>query len=164
MEVRLGGDEYKVHTPNKCPEFAGWNKTIDLEIPEGRDLTNLETLGTSDPFVVVKFMSEEYRSRVVKSNVKHPVWGFSCRIGQKNDLAKNPHEKVTIQVWDRNTISDDVIGEVSMVVGQLTSIGQPRQQILEGAKVKKKNANEISVKWTVNEAVEGVGEEDFHEN
>ena len=67
-----------------------------------------------DPYVVVTYKDEEFRTKVHKDGGKKPLWDFSfeIKVNSFNDV-------IEFDVMDENMISDSKIGSVKVMVGTL---------------------------------------------
>ena len=122
---------------NKIPEE---NYILHIEIKEMKDLeiADLES-DSSDPYYIAKFGEEQFKSRIIYSNL-NPIFydEFKFKI-------KNLDEKLIINVFDKDKLSkDDLIGTVEI---DLTS--EPFGKIIDKEYKMKKGS--IFMKWQVTE-------------
>ena len=75
-----------------------------LTIHAGVDLVNKDVFGKSDPYVVVEYGGNKYRSKVEKNNL-NPDWNFSTEIEVDSSMS----DEIYINVFDEDIGRDDAI-------------------------------------------------------
>merc|ERR1712106_518735 len=75
--------------------------TIRLNIQKARDLKNLDIVGKSDPYVVIKCGDQKSKSKKRK-NTLNPEWNFST------DISLNgPDNSIFLEIFDKDKIGKD---------------------------------------------------------
>ena len=86
---------------------------------EGRDMAPRDANGSSDPVCKVHFKGEQRHTRVVENSLS-PIWdetmAFDFEIHTQYQLDT---QLVTIEVWDSDRVTDDLIGRCEMDLGKI---------------------------------------------
>jgi len=105
---------------------------------EGRNLAAMDGGVSSDPYCQVKasFNKQAFKTKVVKKTL-NPKWDQ-----QFSFYVSAPTGNILIKVWDKDTLFDDKLGELTIPVEQLKN-GEALDQwfTLEGEPKKKKGAH-----------------------
>ena len=99
----------KEHVCNTKPDGV-----LQLNIHNGKNLANKDTFGKSDPYVVVEYGSNKYRSKTVKNNL-NPIFEF----GVSFIIDKNSSDEININLFDEDIGKDDALGFAVLNVGEL---------------------------------------------
>ena len=103
---------------------------IDVRIMEGKNLTNKDTFGKSDPYVVVSLEGRKYKTSTKKNSLS-PKWEekFSFMVTDEKT------SQLQLQLFDDDLISDDPMGHYSISLAGLVK-GQVSDNwyILHGCK------------------------------
>merc|ERR1711962_312842 len=65
-----------------------------MKVLSGKDLMKMDTFRKSDPYVVVKYKNDEFKSEVDK-NTLNPTWNKNLQLDVDRE-----HQTVTIQLFD----------------------------------------------------------------
>ncbi|CAB4039226.1 extended synaptotagmin-1-like, partial [Paramuricea clavata] len=116
---------------------------IEIQIIQGRNLVVMDMTGDSDPFVTIKYGSgkEKFKSKVI-DNTLTPVWNETCRLPLPNE-----DDKMIIDVWDKDPLSQEKMGHVTFTLAQLREKGK-NPGVKEWYKLKKVKTGEIQLAFT----------------
>ncbi|XP_028393430.1 uncharacterized protein LOC114517807 [Dendronephthya gigantea] len=118
---------------------------IEIQIIQGRNLVVMDVTGKSDPFVTIKFGSgkgkERFKSQI-KYNTLTPVWNETCRLPLPNQ-----DDKMTIDVWDKDPLSQEKMGHVTFTRAELKAF-EKNPGVKEWYKLKKVKTGEIQLAFT----------------
>merc|ERR1711962_1692628 len=78
------------------------NYILQVTVVEAADLVNKDKIGKSDPYVVVKFQDEEFRSPTVKNSLS-PKWNFISSFKVSSDETDSIH----FDVYDDDVLKAD---------------------------------------------------------
>jgi Ca2+-dependent lipid-binding protein len=87
---------------------------LNLKIVSGQLYRDTEVFGNMDPFVVIEFNGQKYRTKTLDESSKSPVWNETFEIPVYNKDAK-----ITIKCYDEDVTVDDDLGSITLDVGQL---------------------------------------------
>merc|ERR1712037_822921 len=88
--------------------------TLKIKIHEAKDLEKKDLVQKADPYVVVRFGSQEWKSDKVKNSLT-PVWNYETTI----DLQRASPRMIEIQLMDWERIGkDEPMGKVLLPVGE----------------------------------------------
>ena len=78
---------------------------LKIRVKEGRLFRDTETFGKMDPYCVLTFKTQKFKTRTHQDGGKNPKWGdeFEIRI---NDL----HDEIKFSIMDEDVTSDDTVG------------------------------------------------------
>lgn len=105
-----------------------WNHTKEGEVDlrkgkltlviQRAELTrDTETFGKMDPYVLITFDSKIRKTSVKQEGGKIPIWN------EKFEIEVNNHyQNITFKVFDEDPTTDDLVGEVTITVSELTSM------------------------------------------
>ena len=78
---------------------------IQIVVHKAADLVNQEIMGKSDPYVIIKFRGQEFRSQTVRNTI-NPEWNFSTDLVISEILDSN----INIEVFDDDSGLDSCEG------------------------------------------------------
>ena len=106
--------------PTKVVEApsADDDEKLCLVIHRASELQNKGLMGKSDPYVVVKYQDQKYKSKTVKNN-QNPVWDFVVNM-KVNPKVSN---KIDVIVYDKDIMKDDIMGSAVLDVQDLLECG-----------------------------------------
>lgn len=76
-----------------------------MEVVQALMTKDMELIGEMDPYVVLKYQNQKFRTRVHGEGGKTPVWNQTFSI-----VIKGKTEDINIAVLDEDILYDDVIG------------------------------------------------------
>eukprot|EP00475_Leptophrys_vorax_P015830 TRINITY_DN221_c0_g1_i1.p1 TRINITY_DN221_c0_g1~~TRINITY_DN221_c0_g1_i1.p1 ORF type:complete len:243 (-),score=81.20 TRINITY_DN221_c0_g1_i1:78-806(-) len=90
-----------------------FTSVVRVDVKHASGLKNVDLLGKSDPYVVVKFAENEafpqhQKTRVVKNDL-NPVWDASFYF-----LVKDDCKAFNVEIFDHDTVKDDKLGHVTL--------------------------------------------------
>ena len=87
---------------------------LDLSICGARNLTNTETFGKIDPYCTVSFEGKQFKTNPI-DDTTNPEWNevFKFNVGD------NDSSQMVFSVWNKNTVSDEFLGEYRLSIGNL---------------------------------------------
>merc|ERR1711911_446001 len=122
-----------VSKPEKAIEAqsAEVGERLHLVIHRASELENKGLMGKSDPYIVVKYQGQKYKSKTVKNN-QNPVWDFAV------DMNVNPKvsNKIDVVVYDKDIMKDDVMGSAVLDVQDLLECGIVENKCIDLEKCK----------------------------
>jgi len=90
---------------------------LEVHVINGSDLRDRELIGKMDPYVIVKYGDEEFKSQVVKNGGTNPTWDHFFEYNVKNEDADQP---LRFEVFDHKVIGKDrQIGRADIALGLL---------------------------------------------
>ena len=87
---------------------------LDFKLIGAKNLENADYIGKSDPYALVEYKKEEYKTKTISNNL-NPVWNMSLVFNVEVD---DPGE-INIKVFDEDYNGDDEIGKTSIKVAEL---------------------------------------------
>ena len=110
----------KLETSIKTPDDINSNIKpgfLKLIIFKGSNLKNSDVFGQSDPYVIVKFQDQEYRSRT-SNNTLNPEWNFTANL----NISTIEDSQINIEVYDEDKLQkDDLLGSYSLPLSRAIS-------------------------------------------
>ena len=94
------------------------------------DLVNKDTLGKSDPYVVLEYGDKKYRSETERNNL-NPNWDFYTEF----HFDTNKSDEIFINVFDEDIIRDDAMGFIALNILELIDsnpVERKRENLLCG--------------------------------
>ena len=82
---------------------------IQVMIHKGADLVNQEIMGKSDPYVVLKFRGQEFRSKTLRNTI-NPEWSF----GTDLIISEQYDSSIVIEVYDDDNGLDSSLGTLKL--------------------------------------------------
>merc|ERR1712240_658621 len=83
--------------------------TLKVIVVEATDLVNKDKIGKSDPYVIVKFQDQEFRSPTVKNSLS-PKWNFISSFKVSSEETEN----IKFDVYDDDFGNDELQGSFSI--------------------------------------------------
>merc|ERR1712080_744505 len=107
---------------------------LQVTVVEATDLVNKDKIGKSDPYVVIKFQDQEFRSPTVKNSLS-PKWNFLSSFNVSSDEGGN----IEFSVYDDDVHkADEPLGSISISIPDaLSEAKNPRWFDLKGCKTGK---------------------------
>ena len=90
---------------------------LTLIIQRAELTRDTETFGKMDPYVLITFDSKIRKTSVKQEGGKIPIWNEKFEI-----QVNNHYQNITFKVFDEDTTNDDLVGEVTITVSELTSM------------------------------------------
>lgn len=89
---------------------------LNIEIVEGKDVPNMDPIGKSDPYVVLKLnnSSQTWKTKYKKDTEK-PVWNEKFQI----PITTKVDEILTVELWDKDIKNDDEISTLQIQVNKI---------------------------------------------
>ena len=87
---------------------------LKINIVKGEMLRDVQTFGQMDPYVTIHYMGQKYKTKIMNSAGKNPVWNdsFDIEIGSMSD-------ELQFFVKDNDMIGATEIGSTIMKASQL---------------------------------------------
>uniref|UniRef100_A0ACD5W2K1 Uncharacterized protein n=1 Tax=Avena sativa TaxID=4498 RepID=A0ACD5W2K1_AVESA len=96
---------------------------LEVHLVDAKGLAGNDFLGKLDPYVVVQYRSQERKSSTARDEGRNPSWNEVFKF-QISSTAANVQHKLVFRILDHdNFSSDDFLGEASINVTDLISIG-----------------------------------------
>lgn len=103
---------------------------IELTVCAARKLHDGQLIGLPDPFVRLTTGDKKYKTKVIKDNL-NPEWEETFRF----NIADEMSTQIRLEVWNKNTYDDDLMGYYTLSLGGLTKgIVKDQWYILEKSK------------------------------
>jgi hypothetical protein len=103
---------------------------IELTVCAARKLHDGQLIGLPDPFVRLTTGDKKYKTKVMKDNL-NPEWEETFRF----NIADEMSTQIRLEVWNKNTYNDDLMGYYTLSLGGLTKgIVKDQWYILEKSK------------------------------
>uniref|UniRef100_A0A7N0V484 C2 domain-containing protein n=1 Tax=Kalanchoe fedtschenkoi TaxID=63787 RepID=A0A7N0V484_KALFE len=98
---------------------------LEVHLVDAKGLKNTDSLGKSDPYVVVKYGGHERKSSVARGAGKAPKWNERLTFkAEYPGSSGHGHHKLTLRIMDKDFFSsDDFVGETSIYVEDLLAMG-----------------------------------------
>lgn len=111
ITLALAVDPWVYKQPLAAPVYRSTGpRTVILQLVEGRDLAARDWAGTSDPYVLVRYNQQSYRSPVIY-NTLQPVWKHTFSFPENSSPLTR---RVRLEVWDsvnsNTALRDDLLG------------------------------------------------------
>jgi hypothetical protein len=124
-ETKVEPKPVESHTQEPAAALASpqapTDRTFSLVLHSARNLPNHD-IGKQDPFVLARFLGKEQRSKTVKKGGANPEWSqtltWSVRSGVKAE-----DEKISVELFDEDLVSNDFIGKLELTVGEVLAGG-----------------------------------------
>merc|ERR1711915_631298 len=87
---------------------------VEVFVTKAKNLNNGSMFGKSDPYVVVSYNKNEFRSKTVSNN-PNPTWNFRADL----DITSNEN-LISLMVFDEDIGKDDIIGELNLDIMEMT--------------------------------------------
>merc|ERR1739838_967799 len=84
---------------------------LEITVQRASELVNNDKIGKSDPYVKVRYVDEEFRSKTI-NNTLEPEWNFSCEF----DILNLEEKYIHINVYDDDFGKDNIEGCYSLFV------------------------------------------------
>merc|ERR1712106_142706 len=84
---------------------------LEITVQKASELVNNDKIGKSDPYVKVRYVDEEFRSKTI-NNTLEPEWNFSCEF----DILNLEEKYIHINVYDDDFGKDNIEGCYSLFV------------------------------------------------
>ncbi|KAM0866638.1 hypothetical protein ACQ4PT_042501 [Festuca glaucescens] len=99
---------------------------LEVLLVDAKGLAGNDFLGRLDPYVVVQYRSQERKSSTARDQGRNPSWNEVFKF-QINSTAANVQHKLFLRILDHDHLSsDDFLGEASINVADLISIGMEK--------------------------------------
>nr|CAB3474778.1 unnamed protein product [Digitaria exilis] len=99
---------------------------LEVHLVDAKGLSGNDFLGKLDPYVIVQYRSQERKSSVARDQGRNPCWNEVFKF-QINSTASNAHHKLILRIMDHdNFSSDDFLGEATIDVTDIISLGAER--------------------------------------
>jgi Ca2+-dependent lipid-binding protein len=124
LEVEFIPDSSK-EDERKEPENIIFIKPLNAKLQR-----DTESFGKMDPYCVITMGSNKLQTKVAEDGGKAPVWNDVLSFKRINE------DKIIIEVWEKDGVSDDIIGTGSLVISQIIN---KKVKINETVKIEFKN-------------------------
>lgn len=88
---------------------------LSVEVKNASGLKNLETIGKSDPYILIKFQGVEKKTQVIKSNLD-PQWDETLEFPLSAPLSGAV--TLMMHVMDKETVRDRLMGKAEINIAQ----------------------------------------------
>merc|ERR1711892_352603 len=135
--------EAKVIETSSQKEEANFRPgNLEITVHRASELVNNDKAGKSDPYVKIRYIDEEFRSKTI-NNTLEPEWNFSCEF----DILNLKDKYIHINVYDDDFGKDNIEGCYSLYINEaiFELVGKGKWYNLVGCKTGKVY---ISTKYT----------------
>lgn len=99
---------------------------LEVHLVDAKGLSGNDFLGKLDPYVIMQYRSQERKSSVARDQGRNPCWNEVFKF-QINSAAANVQHKLILRIMDHdNFSSDDFLGEATIDVTDIVSLGAER--------------------------------------
>ncbi|CAA6654988.1 unnamed protein product [Spirodela intermedia] len=96
---------------------------LQIHLVDARDLKAMDTTSRMDPYVILRYMGQERKSRVLREGGSNPTWNETFTFQAEYPSPDNQHNLV-LKIMDEDTFSaDDFAGAATINVGDLLQLG-----------------------------------------
>jgi len=88
--------------------------TLNFTLISANDLENSDYIGKSDPYALIQYKGETFRTQTMNSNL-NPVWNFPITL----DINEEDPDVIHVQIFDEDYDQDDAIGRTTINVKEL---------------------------------------------
>jgi Ca2+-dependent lipid-binding protein len=88
---------------------------MHLTVHEGKLIRDTEAFGHMDPFVMVTYNSQKFRTKVLEDAGKKPKWEETLEI----PIESLEEDRIKITCYDEDVMMDDFVGEEEFSVSDL---------------------------------------------
>ena len=120
---------------------------LTVYIDAGRDLKNCEVVGKQDPYVCVTFNDKTKKTKVITKGGSDPVWKEKVVFNVEEGSA-SPDSEVLIEIYDKDTLLDDLVGLVKAPLSVLYGPSTWRPVRLSSKSDKQKGEIGIGINFT----------------
>ncbi|KAF6148072.1 hypothetical protein GIB67_024247 [Kingdonia uniflora] len=98
---------------------------LEVLLVDAGKLRNRDFFGKMDPYVLIQYGNQEFKSNVARGQGKNPVWNEKFRFkAEYPEGTRNNQHKITFRIMDMDTFSsDDFVGESAIYVKDVISLG-----------------------------------------
>ncbi|XP_071709464.1 16 kDa phloem protein 1-like [Rutidosis leptorrhynchoides] len=96
---------------------------MEVNLVDAHGLTKSDFLNNIDPYVLIKYKSQEHKSTVAKGQGSNPKWNekFSFRV---EFPGADEQPKLVLKIMDHDTFSaDDYIGQTTIYLKEVLELG-----------------------------------------
>ena len=93
--------------------------SLSITIIQGKLHRNTESLGKMDPFVELEYQDKKFTTKVVEDGHKNPLWNETFEIA-----IESLQDELKISCYDQDSLSNDLIGELSVPLSKLCSVNE----------------------------------------
>ncbi|CAM0883519.1 unnamed protein product [Alopecurus aequalis] len=96
---------------------------LEVLLIDAKGLAGNDFLGRLDPYVILKYRSQERKSGTARDEGRNPSWNELFRF-QISSTAADVQHKLVLRIMDHDNLSsDDFLGEATINVADLIGIG-----------------------------------------
>ncbi|CAM0883518.1 unnamed protein product [Alopecurus aequalis] len=123
---RPAGRGYSVNqVPGEIKRTMG-RGLMEVHLVDAKGLGGTDFLGKIDPYVIVQYRTHERKSSTARDAGRNPSWNEVVKF-QVSSTAANVQHKLVFRIMDHDNFSrDDFLGEASINVTDLISIGMEK--------------------------------------
>ncbi|XP_022890939.1 elicitor-responsive protein 1-like isoform X1 [Olea europaea var. sylvestris] len=95
---------------------------MEVKLVSAKSLKNTDFLGGIDPYVLLQYRKQEFKSTVAKGT--SPVWNEKFEFRVDSPLTDDNQYELVLKIMDHDTFSaDDYLGQATIYVKDLIKIG-----------------------------------------
>ncbi|CAM0883516.1 unnamed protein product [Alopecurus aequalis] len=99
---------------------------LEVLLVDAKGLAGNDFLGKLDPYVIVQYRNQERRSKTARDEGRNPSWNEKLQF-QIYSTAASVQHKLILRIIDHDNLSsDDFLGEATINVTDLISIGMEK--------------------------------------
>jgi len=88
---------------------------LDCRIVAARNLADTQFISKPDPYCIAKLEKQHHKTRVIDNNV-NPQWDEVIKF----TVADENSAQLKVEVWNKNIVSDEFLGQYTISLGGLT--------------------------------------------
>ena len=116
---------------------------LNVDVVEARNLLNTQTLGTQDPYAKVLLGGKMQKTKTHEDGGKSAFWNRRLIFSYANE------ERAKVEVWNANTLSDDLIGHVDVPLAALRTPGSSANQWFDIFTKSRKRAGQVHLRMEI---------------
>merc|ERR1712106_708082 len=125
----------KKSSPVKESEVSEFKSgALQIIVHKAKELVNQDRIGKSDPYVIVKYRDQEFRSKTI-NNTLEPEWNFTSEF----DIVEIDDSPIEIEIYDNDYGKDSSEGSYSLTLDEAINdlVVEGKWYNLEGCKTGK---------------------------
>merc|ERR1739838_538551 len=125
----------KKSSPEKESEVSEFKSgALQIIVHKAKELVNQDRIGKSDPYVIVKYRDQEFRSKTI-NNTLEPEWNFTSEF----DIVEIDDSPIEIEIYDNDYGKDSSEGSYSLTLDEAINdlVVEGKWYNLEGCKTGK---------------------------
>ena len=98
--------------------------TLTLQVVGAKLTRDTEAIGKMDPYTVLAYRGEKYKTKVLNGKGKTPVWNQDFTF-----VVQDVRDDIKVKVFDEDTFGSDEVGGCEVAIGEIISAGPSGAEI-----------------------------------